>query len=272
MLHVFRNTPLGRESLLQSSHFCSTLGVSLHVYVPQSRQFLMYFDHDIVQVDLDGSYLTSPSTAEAHARDLAATFGLKPNFFVPKNYTASQLPDIPTHFNYMCCPRTISDLSSKIGLGYIGPKVRRIAKSAAFPVLLTGGVYKQWRSITVFYGGSINANKALRWGIHLSELSGMPLDLLTYKEGHGDSDYYESQIRNAELWDPTQQHLRTWHRIDHHGFEEGLYAIDHDALLLVGAFGHGLIKDFLFGSKMETVQAWMPNNMLLIGPHCVLGR
>ena len=26
---------------------------------------------------------------------------------------------------------------------------------------------------------------------------------------------------------------------------------------------------FLFGSKMETIQSWMPNNILLIGPNCV---
>jgi nucleotide-binding universal stress UspA family protein len=40
--------------------------------------------------------------------------------------------------------------------------------------------------------------------------------------------------------------------------------------LVVGAFGHGLIKDFLFGSKMETIQSCMPNNMLLVGPNCIL--
>jgi hypothetical protein len=272
LLHVFRNTPLGRESLLQSAHFCKTLSVSLHVYIPESKQFLMYFDHDIVQVDLDGSYLTSPSTAEEHARQLAGTFGIKPNFFKPKNYTASQLPDIPTHFTYMYCPRSISDLSSKIGLGYIGPKVRRITKSSAFPVLLGGGVFKEWHSITVFYGGTINNNKALRWGVYLSELSGMPLDLFTYLEHRGDDESYEAEIKTTELWEPMQQKLRAWHKVERGGFEEGLYAIDHDSLLIVGAYGHGLIKDFLFGSKMENIQSCMPNNMLLIGPNCILGR
>jgi hypothetical protein len=270
LLHVFRNTPLGRESMLQSAHFCKTLSVSLHVYVPESKQFKMYFEHDIVQVDLDGSYLASPSTAEEHARQLAETYGIKPNFFTPKNYGASQLPDIPTHFTYMCCPRSISDLSSKIGLGFIGPKVRRIIKLSAFPVLLTGGIFKEWRSITVFYGGTCNNNKSLRWGVYLSELSGMPLDLFTYGEHRGDYECYETEIKNKDLWDPTQQKLRAWHRIDQGSFEEGLYAIDHDSLLIVGACGHGLIKDILFGSKMETIQSWMPNNMLLIGPNCIL--
>ncbi len=57
----------------------------------------------------------------------------------------------------MCCPRSISDMSSKIGLGYIGPRVRRIVKSARFPVLITSPAYREWQRIAVFFGGSTNA-------------------------------------------------------------------------------------------------------------------
>ena len=114
LLHVFRNTPFGRETFLQSLYFCKTLGVVPHVYIPQSTQFLLYFDHDAVQVDLDGTYLTSPETASAHVETMASQSGAKCAWVVPKNFTASQLPDIPTNFNYMCCPRSISDLSAKI--------------------------------------------------------------------------------------------------------------------------------------------------------------
>lgn len=270
LLHVFRNTPLGRETLLQSLHFCRTMGVAIQIYIPEFKQFIMYFDHDMVQVDLDGSYLTSPDTAESHARQLAEAFGITPTFFVPKNFTASQLPDIPTHFNYMCCPRSISDLSSKIGLGYIGPKVRRIIQSSTFPVFMTGGAFKEWKSIMVFYGGSINANKALRWGIHLSACAGLPLDLFTFAQGNTDS-YYNDRISEAGLAEALKQRLRDWYRVNKGSFEESLYTVPHDALLVVGAYGHGLIKEFLFGSKMETIQSWMPNNMLLVGPNCILG-
>lgn len=270
MLQVYRNTPFGRETLLQSLHFCKTAGVDLHIYVPESKQFLMYFDHDVVQVDLDGSYLTSPENAEARATQIASSFGIIPSFFKPKNFTASQLPDIPSEFNYMCSPRSISDLSSKIGLGYIGPKVRRIIKSSTFPVLITGGVFKQWNSITVFYGGSNNANKALRWGLYLSRKAGVPLDIFTFVHGH-DSDYFESQLKEARLWDEMQGKVRTWHKIEEGSFEENLFHVPHDALIIVGAYGHGLIKEFLFGSKMETIQSWMPNNMLLVGPNCTIG-
>lgn len=266
LLHVFRNTPLGRETLLQSLYFCNTLGSSLHIYVPKTTQFLMYFDHDAVQVDLDGSYLTAPVTAEEHARTLAEEGGIKPSFLTPKNFTASQLPDISTNFNYMCCPRSISDLSSKIGLGYIGPKVRRIVKSSTFPVLITSPSFKKWKSICVFYGGSKNADKALNWGITLGNKSGFPVDMFTYTDGR-DATYFEGQLKKAGLMDKVQKHVRTWHKITEGSFEESLYAVGYDALLVVGAYGHGLIKDFLFGSKMEKIQSCMPNNILLVGPN-----
>ena len=268
LLHVFRNTPSGRETLLQSLYFCNTLGVTPHVYIPESTQFLMYFEHDAVQVDLDGSYLTSPRSAADHVAELSEQFGIKPVFMVPKNFTASQLPDVPTTFNYMCCPRTISDMSAKIGLGYIGPKVRRIIKSSTFPVLMSSSVYKPWKSITVFYGGSQNANKAFRWGLHLSRKSGYPMDMFTFTKDH-DAEYFSRQLEEHDLSEAVGQHVRRWYRSGDGSFEENLYAVAHDALLVVGAYGHGVIKDLLFGSKMEAIQTWMPNNILLVGPQCV---
>jgi nucleotide-binding universal stress UspA family protein len=270
LLHVFRNTPFGRETLLQSYYFCKTLGVIPHVYIPESTQFLLYFDHDAVQVDLDNTYLAAPNTAQPHADYLAQQSGLKPSYVVPKNYTASKLPDIPTSFNYMTCPRAISDLSAKLGLGYIGPKVRRIVKSAAFPVLLSSIVFKPWSSIMVFYGGSQNANKALRWGLHIQRLSGFQLDMFTYTKNH-DKDYFKQQLQDANLMDAVRKNVRTWHETGDGSFEDNLYAVPHDALLIVGAYGHGLVKEMLFGSKMETLQNWMPNNILVIGPNCVIG-
>jgi hypothetical protein len=269
LLHVFRNTPLGRESLLQSIYFCKMLNASLQIYVPQAKQFLMYFDHDAVQIDLDSSYLTSPDTAVAHAMALAKERGLNPGFLTPKNFTASQLPDIPSNINYMCCPRTITDLSSKIGLGYIGPKVRRIVNSSTFPVLLSGSGFKEWKSLTVFYGGSGNANKALNWGLHLSRISGFPLDMFTFTKGRR-KDYFDKKLDASGLKELAKKHVRQWHKYTSGKFEEHLYEIPHDALLVVGAYGHGVIKDILFGSKMETIQSWMPNNILLVGPNCVL--
>ena len=50
-------------------------------------------------------------------------------------------------------------------------------------------------------------------------------------------------------------------------FAQNLYDLPHDALVLSGAYGHGLIKNMLFGSKVEITQATLTNNMLVSGPH-----
>ena len=55
LFHIFRNTPLGRETFLQSLYFCNMTGVTPVVYIPEHTKFLMYFENDVVQVDLDDS-------------------------------------------------------------------------------------------------------------------------------------------------------------------------------------------------------------------------
>ena len=265
LFHIFRNTPFGRETLLQSLYFCRTVGCLPEIYIPESTRFLMYFENDVTQVDLDSSYLTASDTARSHAEALVAEAELKASFLTPKNFTAHGLPDIPTHFDFMCCPRSISDLSSKIGLGHIGPRVRRIVQAARFPVLITSPVYKAWNSITVFFGGSKNALGALRLGLRIARQSGKPLKMFTQIE-KGDADRYRKLVAEAGLFKEWERYGGEWLFFDKGNLEENLYNVDHDTLLVLGAYGHGLIKDIMFGSKMERIQSTLPNNMLIAGP------
>lgn len=271
LLHIFRNTPLGRETLMQSIHFCKQMGVTPVVYIPAFIKFLMYFENDVVQVDLDASYLTSPDTAVDRVSGLMVEYGLEAGFLTPRNFTASTLPDIPSDFDFMSCPRSISDLSSKIGLGYIGPRVRRIVRSARFPVLLTSPVYKPWTSIAVFFGGSVNAFKALNLGLRIQRKTGMPLRLFTGTEGKH-SDAYREAVREQGLDKALRQCGAEWHFWERDVDEENLYDVPHDALVVLGAFGHGLIRDFMFGSTMEKVQSVISNNLLIVGPAYAVGR
>jgi len=267
LLHIFRNTPFGREMLLGSSYFCKKTGVSPVIYIPEYLKFLMYFENDVVQVDLDKSFLKAPGTAKEHAVDIVRSQGMPdPEFISPKQFTASTLPDIPVNFNFMCCPRSITDMSSKIGLGYIGPKVRRIVQSAKFPVLIASSIYKEWTSITVMFGGSANAVKALRLGLRIGELSGAPVDVFT-QEGKKGRQYYEKEIDKAGLSNEMEENVRKWHVFDSGRLSENLYHIPHGSLIVIGAYGHGVIKDIIFGSIMEKVQTIMPNNLLIVGPN-----
>ena len=271
LFHIFRNTPLGRETLLQSLYFCKTVGASPLIYVPEFIKFLMYFENDVVQVNLDDSYLTSKETAKIHVLELVKQAGLDPGFLTPKNYTASTLPDIPTNFDFMCCPRSISDVTTKIGLGYIGQSVRRIVKSAKFPVLLTSPVYKKWESITVFFGGSPNAVNALKLGIRISRESGMPLDIFTQVEKKYKNTYKEI-IKENNLEKDVDKHVNNWRIFDKGAFDENLYEVPHNSLAVVGAFGHGLIRDIAFGSNMEKIHSTLSNNLLITGPNYTMVR
>lgn len=267
LLHIFRNTPFGRETFYQSLYFCKAINAYPSVYIPQSDKFLLYFSSDAVQVDLDGSYLTSPETAKKHANELFKEMGIKPMYYEPKNFTASTLPDISTQFDYLCCPRSVSDLSSKIGLGHLGPKVRRIIKHADFPVLITSPVYKPWKSISVFFGGSKNALNALKLALKIAMSSGFYLDIYTLLENK-DEAFYKDLVNKEGIGDPVDQLVRHWHFYPKQDFESMLYEIPHDSLIVLGAYGHGLIKEILLGSKMEKIQSTVFNNLLITGPNC----
>ena len=270
LFHIFRNTPLGRETLLQSIYFCQRMGVLPTVYIPEFTKFLMYFENEVVQVDLDPSYLNDPDTAVTHAEQLLQEAKIKPELFTPKNYTASTLPDIPTSFEFMCCPRSISDLSSKIGLGYIGPRVRRIVASARFPVLITSPVFKPWKRLAVFFGGSANALNALKLGLRIARETGVPLDIFTQAENHSQEDY-EAIVQESNLKEELERLQRRWIFFEEGTFESNLYQVPHDALVILGACGHGLIRDLVFGSKMEQIQSTIPNNLLIVGPYYTAG-
>ncbi len=50
------------------------------VYIPEFTKFLMYFENEVVQVDLDASYLTAPHSARAHASELVERPESRRNF------------------------------------------------------------------------------------------------------------------------------------------------------------------------------------------------
>ncbi len=266
MIHVFRNTPFGREIFLQSIYFSKMINLHLNVFIPKTHQFLMYFHNNVVTVDLDKAFLRSPDTARENAEALIKNSGADASIFVPDEFTAGTLPIIPIDFSFMCCPRSISDLSTKIGLGYIGPKVRAIIKNASFPVIIPTPVYKEWKSIMVFFGGSANALQAFLLGVKLHELSGLPLELFTLTENKS-REHYEEILEQHDLSSVIETEGVEWLFFEEGSLHENLYAVPHDALVIVGAYGHGTIKELLFGSKMEEIQSVLPNNMVIVVPH-----
>ncbi len=262
LLHIFRNTPFGRETLLQSACTADKLHLSVDIFIPEHKKLLFYFDQDIVQLDLDKSYLYDPGSARAHAQEIMAEFpAVAYRFIDVEGFTATDLPNLPVDYAIMTCPRSVSDVTSRIGLGHIGPKVRRLLQIGRFPVIIPGGAFKPWRSIVVLYGGSDCAANALELGEKLHKRSGFPLKVISI----GDELQLRAALERHNL-ESIVDHA-DWQIFPGTSLQQYLYHIPHDALVVLGAYGHGPVKALL-GSNMELVQSQLPNPLLVVGPLC----
>jgi len=266
LLHIFSNLPFGRHMLMQSAYFCSKTQTSLAVHIPKYDQLLMYFEYEAVTVYLNKDFLRSPETAEKHAAEIVRQAGLEPNFVEPVSYSASMLPDLPVDFEYMNCPRSIGDLSAKIGLGHLEATVRNIVRNARFPVLIPTSAYTEWKRITVFFDGSEHSVKTMKIGIDISSRTGFPLLVFTHAEKSPRSDFKEILEKN-ELFEGIRKGEVEWLFFEKGEFVDNLYEVPFDSLIIAGAYGHSPIKELLFGSRMEEIHTILPNNMLIVGPY-----
>lgn len=260
LLHVFRNSPYGRENLLQSAYTCQKLQLPMDIYLPKEPHFLFYFVHDKVQVDLDLSYLQSPRTARAHVEELLEDGeGLYYRFVEPVTQIETGFPTLSPKCSLLTSPRSMTEATSRIGLNHIGPKVRRIVQSAPFPILMPSVTYKPWTRLTVLFGGSKLASQALKLAKELQQTSQVPLSVISF----GEKSALLQQAEKAGVAELLAD--SDWQIIPGAPTVEKLYAVPHDALVVLGAYGHGTIRS-LFGSTMEMVQAELPNPLLVIGP------
>ena len=264
-LHIWRNTPMGREVLEASAHFCESAGLELHVYVPRHPQFLLYFDDDVITVPLDQEFLHSPETAEAHAEAvLNRHAGLSWRFVTPVSFTASTLPDLPVDWNGMCCPRSLTDLSARVGLGTIGPRVRGIVRRATFPVLLPQPVFRPWDRVVAMVGPGESSLRVARVARAVAAAAGRPLELFTFAQGE-DPGRIERWFADRGLAD-LRKVARSWHFATDDDFLDALFPVSPDALVVLGAYGRRLVRELLLGTVAEKVQAALPNPLLLVGP------
>ncbi len=266
LFHIFRNNPFGREALLQSIYFCKKVSASLHIYIPKEKKFSMHFENDIFQVDLDDSYLTSTNTALKNATEVAEKMGIEVSFLSPKHCNSSILPGIQPDFDFMTCPRSITDLSSKKGLDNLGPRVKRIIESVRFPILITNPDFKKWERLSVFFDGSAITVNTLKLAFRISKISRMRLDVFPQIE-KGSRELYEKAIKDKNLKKKISRRVNKWHIFGKGTFDENLCEVPHDALVILGVCGHSFKKGIDSGSKMEKIQSTLPNNLLIAGPN-----
>ena len=268
LLHVFRNSPMGRENLMQSAYFCDKqFGLSLAVLIPTTTQFRMEFESGPVTVDLDASYTAYPTTARQHVQEVLKQSKGRYDVYEPKQFVDPSLPIVPVDWAVLSCPRVISDQSSRIGLGHIGPKVRGIVKHAPFPVFIPSTAFKPWTSVSVFFGGSQLGAVAVKQGIALARLARVPFTIYT-QLGDLTREQCEDALAAAKILNDARAKDGQWHFFSEGPFEENLYAVPHDSLVIVGAAGHRLMAELIFGSKLETIQATLLNPLVVVGPNC----
>jgi len=94
----------------------------------------------------------------------------------------------------------------------------------------------------------------------------MPLDVFTLLENKS-QESYEKLITDESLEKEIRHYANNWHFLRNKTLEENLYDVPHNALVVLGAYGHHLFKDIVFGSKMEKIQSTISNNLLIVGPN-----
>ncbi len=265
LLHVFRNTPYGREILERSIHACRLSGRKLAIYLPESPRFLMYFEGAIATVNLDREFLRNREGARDYLEGALGREGIEWRLLEIRSYTRKVLPEIPTDFDFMTCPRSLTDLSTRIGLGYLGPRVREIVAQASFPVFIPGQTSSPWREIACFYGGSEHSARALRIALDLAERGAVPLRVWTLDEGPGE-DGYRTLLERQGLHAPLHLGRGRWGFLSGSDLRDSLNVIGGEALVVCGAFGHSKARELFFGSFAETLQTVLPNTLLLVGP------
>ena len=267
MFHIFRNSPLGRENLLQSLYFCRTVGnLTLNVYQPVTTKFVIYCENETVSVDLDASYLQYASTAGDHLDTLLADAAVPWKRFVPEGKTASTLPDIPGDWTLMACPRVISEKSNRIGLGYLGSKVRSIMKVAPFAAFIPCQAYKPWTRVGVFFGGSELGLRAVKLARAIAKRAEMPLTIYTQLDGL-DRQQCQQMLVSIGLDDLEHNENRRWVTFETKTLKENLYAVSSESLVVLGVRGDSPLKKMLFGHTLEMIQSELPNPLLLVGPN-----
>ncbi|MFQ5750429.1 MAG: hypothetical protein ACE5HI_00410 [bacterium] len=265
ILHVYRNTPLGRETLWQAADFTRKTNGKLQVYIPQYDRFLFYFERQAVEIRLDQSYLYLPQTAKQNVQKILAQFDIPLNLVQIRSKTASTLPNLPTNFDLLSLPRIMVERQGRIHLAAMGTGIRQIVKNAPTPALISPGRFHDWNEMVVLFGGSEFSITALKWALAISKQVSVPLNLITLSENKHEQSYYEKIVQDSQI-DLGQ--VNDWRFIESNSVLLLLDEIPREAMIVMGAYGQGRIISKLFGSKTELIQRNTANLTMLIGENC----
>ena len=267
VFHIYRNTPLGRETLLQAADFTKKVGGNLGVYVPEFDRLLLHFGSNAIEIRLDKSYLFAPESAGKKLSESLKVIGVKADLVSIKSQPASNLPRLSSNFDIISLPRVMIEQQGRLNLAAVGSGVRQLVKNSHAPAIIAPGRFHDWSDILVLFGGSSYSVTALKWGIELAKQTALPLKVLTIVEKGKNRDDYEKSLRNEFKDDGTAPE---WQLMASSSKTSLLDEIERSSLVVMGAYGHGRIRSRLFGSTTELVQRNTANLIMLIGQNCRL--
>lgn len=262
VLHVFRNTPQGRETLLGAAELCHATRSQLHVYLPGEPRFTLQLDADLIEVPLDRSYTLDPETARRHAEEALERTGVTAHWVEPSHRLASTMPVIQARFHVMSCPRSLSTPAPSPLPVTLGSRVRRLVRSAPFPLLIPTAPHLGWSRVTAFFAGSKHALRALLWARDIASNAGVPLEILTHAE-RGAVRQAERALKESGLEESLGPH---WRVLEAPAFTSLLWEVPRESLVVAGAFGRSGVKAQFLGSRTEAMLAHLPNPLFLVGP------
>ena len=102
--------------------------------------------------------------------------------------------------------------------------------------------------------------------VTIADAADVPLNIFTQLNG-ARFDQCQARLDQAGLLDRIHREPRfQWTCFQHGSLDENLMAVPYDSLAVVGAAGQSIIRELVFGSKLELIQSLLPNPLLIVGP------
>ena len=136
--------------------------------------------------------------------------------------------------------------------GLIGSTVEAVVRNSGKPVMVTPEVFQEIESMGLAYDGSVPADNALKLAAELSEIASWPLTIIIITDDHATGSNLTKKIE--DFLDPLKIDSET---IILNGREdrEIIKFIKEGSieLMVMGAYGHNRIREFILGSTTSYV-------------------
>ncbi len=150
----------------------------------------------------------------------------------------------------------------------IGTTVQKVARRSQRPVLVTPPEFHPVTKLLVGYDGSEQANRALRVACSLASEEGLDMVVATAAESKHDRDHCRRALKEAQELVSAYEDVESDFELLEGGETEKLLIEfgdeQHCDVLVLGAFGHSRLREWLLGSTTAAVLVRTAHPVLLV--------